>query len=131
MTAKAAPEASMDDILYTVEHESIFESGGRANKYGDWWRQLVEDVKRGDDIEVSSYQFDDKELTEALLGRLRAGATVSLAIDKEALGRSIPYMQQRQAFQHMCVTTCLSGQQKLLAPLLSCFKSIATQCPAG
>ena len=82
--------------------------GVQLLQMGDWWRQLVEDVKRGDDIEVSSYQFDDKELTEALLGRLRAGATVILAIDKEALGRSIPYMQQRQAFQHMCVTTCLS-----------------------
>jgi hypothetical protein len=59
-----------------------------------WWAQMVEDVRKGTAIEVSSFMYDDSVLQQALERRLRAGASVHVSICRESFGGSTPKQQR-------------------------------------
>ena len=60
----------------------------------EWWSELLRDASHSREIEASTYCYDDPQLQEVLLERLRAGAKVRLSIDRESLGRSVPHFQK-------------------------------------
>ena len=68
--------------------------GVKLMKNADWWKEMVADVAKSWEVELSTYMYDDLELQNTLLERLQAGATVHLAIDDEAVGKTIPYAQK-------------------------------------